>query len=65
VEDSSERTGTLILRVWLETGRPDGFRARIIRAAGKHQAPPSAASSPEEVHAAVQAWLDELRETDG
>ena len=65
VEDPPERSGTLILRVWLETGRADGFRARIIRSVGKHQAPPSAVTSADDVHAAVQAWLDELLEPDG
>jgi hypothetical protein len=65
VESLSERGGILILRVWVEIGRPDGFRARIIRMVGPHLTPPSAAGSVDDVHAAVQAWLDELLESGG
>jgi hypothetical protein len=65
VEVPSERAGVLILRVWLEGGRPDNFRARVLRAIGSHQAPPLALSAVEDVHPAVQAWLDELLDPGG
>ncbi|MEU1943684.1 hypothetical protein ABZ554_14885 [Streptomyces sp. NPDC020125] len=45
MEIPSERTGVLILRVWVEGGRPDGFRARIVRTEDRHQAPPTAVAS--------------------
>ncbi|MCP2163341.1 hypothetical protein [Goodfellowiella coeruleoviolacea] len=60
MEPPSERSGILILRVWVEDGRPDSFRARIIRTIGAHQQPPSAVSAVDDVHAAVQAWLNDL-----
>ncbi|MGY0063934.1 hypothetical protein ACWY4P_47030 [Streptomyces sp. LZ34] len=64
MEIPSERTGVLILRVWMEGGRPDGFRARIVRTGGAHQAPPTAVSTVDDVLTAVHAWLDQLVEPD-
>jgi hypothetical protein len=51
----------MVLRAWLEGGRPDGLRVRILSTIGQNQATPVAVSSPEAVHAAVQKWLEELR----
>ena len=65
VEDPEERTGTLILRGWVEGDRPGRLRVRVLRTVGRHQAPPQAVSDAADVHAAVQAWLDELLEPDG
>ncbi|MFI0820890.1 hypothetical protein ACH4TX_32820 [Streptomyces sp. NPDC021098] len=66
MEIHSEQAGVLILRVWVEEGRPDGFRARIVRTGGgRHQAPPTAVSAVDDVLAAVRAWLDQLLEPDG
>jgi hypothetical protein len=59
-----EHAGTLILRVWLEGGRTDGFRARIIRTIGSEQAPPVAVSAVDDVHTVIQKWLDDLLEAD-
>ncbi|MES4903543.1 MULTISPECIES: hypothetical protein [unclassified Streptomyces] len=64
MEMPSDRTGVLILRVWVEDGRPDGFRARIVRPGGPHRAPPTAVSAVDDVLSAVQAWLDQLLEPD-
>jgi hypothetical protein len=55
-----ERTGTLILRLWVEGGRSDSLRVRILRTFGLRQATPLAVSTVDGVHTAVQAWLDEL-----
>lgn len=65
METPSTRSGVLILRVWLEGGREDGFRARIIQTVDGQQEPPTAASGTTDVLAAVRTWLDELRERDG
>ena len=65
MEIHSEQAGVLILRVWVEEGRPDGFRARIVRTGGRHQAPPTAVSGVDDVLASVRAWLDQLLESDG
>lgn len=64
-ETPSPRSGVLILRVWVEGGRADGFRARIIQTVDGEQAPPSAASEDVDVLRAVRTWLDELLEPGG
>lgn len=51
----------MVLRAWLEGGSPDGLRVRILSTIGQKQATQVAVSSPEAVHAAVQSWLEELR----
>jgi hypothetical protein len=60
VDFPEERTGTLILRVWVEDDRPDRLRVRIIRADGPHHANPLAVSTIDDVCAAVRSWLEEL-----
>lgn len=65
VEVPEQRTGILILRVWLEGDRPDNFRARVFRTIGPYQAPPLALSAADDVRSAVQEWLDELLEPGG
>lgn len=64
VETPVERSGTLILRVWVEEGRQDGFRARVICTTGPGLVRPQAISELAEVHTVVQAWLDELLKAD-
>lgn len=64
MEIHSEQAGVLILRVWVEEGSPDGFRARIVRTGGRHQAPPTAVSAVDDVLASVRAWLHQLLEPD-
>ncbi|WP_189533642.1 hypothetical protein [Streptomyces roseolilacinus] len=65
METPSTRSGVLVLRVWLEDGRPDDFRARIIRIVDGEQKPPAAAGRTADVLLAVRSWLDELLEQDG
>ena len=50
----------MVLRAWLEDGQPDGLRVRIFSMIGSQQAKPLSASSAQAVHAAVQAWLENL-----
>ncbi|MFH9399231.1 hypothetical protein [Streptomyces sp. NPDC017638] len=64
METPSARSGVLILRVWVEGDRPDGFRARIIRIVDGEQKPPTAADQTADVFLALRAWLDELLEQD-
>ncbi|WP_199565681.1 hypothetical protein [Spongiactinospora rosea] len=59
-QSPEERAGSMVLRAWLEGGRPDRLRVRILSSIGPDQSPPLAATSPEEVHAAVQNWLEQL-----
>ncbi|WP_406003061.1 hypothetical protein [Streptomyces sp. NBC_00829] len=65
METPSTRSGVLILRVWVEGDRSDGFRARIIQTVDGEQKPPAAASKTVDVLLAVRTWLDELLERDG
>lgn len=61
VEASEEHTGSMVMRAWLEGGRPDRLRVRIFSSVGSRQAPAAAASSAGAVHAAVDEWLTKLQ----
>ncbi|HEX6354185.1 hypothetical protein [Actinophytocola sp.] len=60
MEPSEERSGSMVLRAWLEDGQPDRLRVRIFSTIGSQQAKPLSASSAGAVLAAVQAWLENL-----
>ncbi|MGW0768994.1 hypothetical protein [Streptomyces sp. NPDC002676] len=64
METPSTRSGVLILRVWVEGGRSDGFRARIIQIVDGEQQPPAATDQTVDVFLALRTWLDELLERD-
>lgn len=51
----------MVMRAWLEGGRPDRLRVRIFSSIGSQQAPATAASSAGAVHAAVEDWLNKLQ----
>ena len=60
---SEDRSGTLLVRVWLEGGGTEHFRARVSAVAS--DAPDedrtvAVASSPREVLDAVRDWLDDF-----
>ena len=54
-----ERTGILVIRVWLEQDAPGRLRARLTEAADLGEAPASLATAADVagVCAAVEAWL--------
>lgn len=57
---SSDRTGILIVRVWIEGDARDGFRARITQtldSAGPEQTMATAAN-PEDIYAMVRNWVE-------
>ena len=59
---SSDRTGLLIVRLWIEGNARDGFRARITQtldSAGTERAV-AMAGTPEVVCTVVQNWVDEF-----
>ena len=60
-EPSEEHAGSMVLRAWLEGGRPDRLRVRILSTIGSEAAVPLAATTTDAVHAAVQSWLEDLR----
>jgi hypothetical protein len=60
VTPSSDRTGLLIVRLWVEHDSLLGFRARITQSldsSGKEQTT-TVAGSPEDVYAVVQTWVE-------
>ena len=55
-----ERTGMLIVRVWIEGNAREGFRARITQtldSTGREQAM-VAAANPDAIYAAVRTWVE-------
>ena len=56
---SSDRTGILILRLWIEADARDGLRARITQTldSGDEQAMATAAN-PEDIYAVVRTWVE-------
>jgi hypothetical protein len=57
---SSDRTGILILHLWIEAAADEGFRARITQtfdSAGPEQAMATAAT-PEDIYSVVQTWVE-------
>ena len=57
-----ERTGVLVLRVWVEAGVRHGLRARITRTVpgGSTESITSAAATVDGVCTVVRRWLEEL-----
>lgn len=55
-----DRTGLLILRLWIEGNARDGFRARITQTldSGGMERAVAMASTPEGVRTVVQNWVD-------
>ncbi|UOX92733.1 hypothetical protein MUY14_19680 [Amycolatopsis sp. FBCC-B4732] len=60
MEVPEERSGSMVLRAWLEGGDPGALRVRVLSTIGTDEARPVAVTSREAVQAAVQNWLDEL-----
>ena len=57
---TSERTGILIVRLWIEGTADGGLRARITQthdATGPEQAMASAAT-PDDIYAVVRTWVE-------
>jgi hypothetical protein len=57
---STERTGVLVVRAWLEDDRPDALRARITSTLdlAQRELDVTPAEKPEQVLQTVKAWLD-------
>ena len=56
----SDRTGILIVRLWIEGSRHEGFRARITRtldSTGPEEEMATAAT-PEDIYAVVRTWVE-------
>ena len=59
---SAERTGLLVIRVWIEADADDGFRARITRTldVSARDETVTVAASPADVTGVLVEWLDEF-----
>lgn len=53
----------MVLRAWLEDGKPDRLRVRVFSTVGRGQVQPFVVTSAAAVHAVVQSWLDDLGAT--
>ncbi|MEU8636543.1 hypothetical protein AB0C38_30615 [Amycolatopsis sp. NPDC048633] len=60
MEAPEERSGSMVLRAWLEGGEPGALRVRVLSTVGTHDAKTLAVTSPEAVLEAVRSWLEEL-----
>jgi len=59
---SSDRTGILIVHLWIEASAGEGFRARITQTLDSsipHQAT-ATASNPEQIYSVVRKWVEEF-----
>ena len=57
---SADRTGILIVRLWIEANAREGFRARITQtldSTGPEQAMATAAH-PEDIYSVVRTWVE-------
>jgi hypothetical protein len=57
---SPDRTGILIVRLWIEGNGLAGFRARITRTLDSegHEQEVAVAAAPDDVYAVVQGWVE-------
>jgi hypothetical protein len=62
IERPPDRTGFLIVRLWIEGNRREGLRARIthtLDSTGEEQEM-SMAATPDEIYAVVQTWVEAI-----
>jgi hypothetical protein len=59
---SSDRTGILIVHLWIEANAREGFRARITQTldSGVGDQVKATAGTPEEIYAVVRRWVEEF-----
>ncbi len=57
---TSDRTGILIVRLWIEGNAHEGFRARITRTLDStdHEQEMATAAAPEDIYAVVRTWVE-------
>jgi hypothetical protein len=58
--DSPDRTGLLIVRLWIDGSPHDGLRARITQTldSAESEQTTGASASPEGIYAAVRTWVE-------
>ena len=55
----------LILRAWVEPGRPDGLRIRIVQITERGESAVATASNIDDACTAIREWLEQLVRSDG
>ncbi len=62
---TSDRTGILIVRLWIEGNAREGFRARVTRTLDStgHEEEATTAADPEDVYAVVRSWVEAFIES--
>lgn len=56
---SSDRTGILILRLWIEEDAREGLRARITQTLDSgHEQAMATAADPADIYAVVKTWVE-------
>ncbi|HVL80852.1 MAG TPA: hypothetical protein VM840_04580 [Actinomycetota bacterium] len=62
---SADRTGLLIVRLWIEGNAEDGFRARVTQTLdiAETQEAVEMAGTPQALSAVVQSWIDRFVES--
>jgi len=63
---SPDRTGLLIVRLWIEPSAREGLRARITQTLDSEGAEQTmaAAGNPEDIYAAVRTWVEAFVSTE-
>jgi hypothetical protein len=63
---SSDRTGIMVVRVWIESNARGGFRARLTHTLDStaHEAEIAAAADPEDIYAVVRSWVEAFVDQD-
>ena len=63
---SNDRTGMLIVRLWIEGSSQTGFRARVTRTldtTGPEHAV-AVTAAPDDIYSIVRTWVEEFTTTD-
>lgn len=57
---SADRTGILIVRLWIEGNAREGFRARITQTldSTRRERTMATAADPEDIYAVVRTWVE-------
>jgi hypothetical protein len=63
---SSDRTGIMVVRVWIESTAREGFRARITHTLDStgHEGVIAATADPEDLYAVVRSWVEAFVDQD-
>ena len=64
--DRPDRTGVLLIRLWIEGNSADGFRARITQSLDSSSPDHTLTTTavPKDVYATVQSWVEAFVESD-